>query len=161
MLPPLYDNHFLRPDASAHPLFVVGLPRSGTTMLRLMLHRHPDVAMLSETWFATRVWDCRWGFPMREQAEPFHSRLLDEFIALVSGGGRDDFPLDFVDYRSRVLAGPPHLTSFLSVLGDMWAEWERAVRWGEKSPIRLRYIEVLTAMFPRRWWSTSCAISAT
>lgn len=33
------------------PVFVVGAPRSGTTLLRNMLNRHPRVAILFETQF--------------------------------------------------------------------------------------------------------------
>jgi hypothetical protein len=148
VLPPLYDSHFFRPDTVAHPIFVVGLPRSGTTMLRLMLHQHPDVAVLSETWFGPRVWDRRWGFPVRQASEPFLPRLLDDFIHLLETGGREDFPLDLADYRQRVLDGPAHLNRLLSVLGDAWAAREGASRWGEKSPVHLRHMPVLSAMFP-------------
>jgi hypothetical protein len=148
VLPPLYDSHFFSPDTAARPIFVVGLPRSGTTMLRLMLHRHPDVAVLSETWFGPRVWDRRWGFPAREAPEPFLPRLVDDFIRLLKSGGREDFPLDLSDYRQRVLNGPAHLNRLLSVLGDSWAAREGASRWGEKSPVHLRYMSVLAAMFP-------------
>jgi hypothetical protein len=148
VLPPLYDTHFFRPDVQARPIFVVGLPRSGTTMLRLMLHRHPDVAVLSETWFGPRVWDRRWGFPAREAKKLFLPRLLDDFLRLLQSGDRADFPHDLSDYRQRVLDGPPHLNRFLSVLGECWAAREGASRWGEKSPVHLRYISTLAAMFP-------------
>lgn len=148
MLPPLYHSHFFHPDANARPIFVVGLPRSGTTMLRLMLHRHPQVAVLSETWFGPRVWDRRWGFPARHDLEPFFPRLLDDFIRLLETGGREDFPLDLAGYRRQVLEGPAHLNRLLSVLGDSWAASEEASRWGEKSPVHLRYMPTLAAMFP-------------
>ena len=35
--------------------FVVGAPRSGTTMLRLMLDAHPDLAIPPETYFITKA----------------------------------------------------------------------------------------------------------
>ncbi|HUR06227.1 MAG TPA: sulfotransferase, partial [Nonomuraea sp.] len=36
---------------SDRPIFVVGCPRSGTTMLQLMLHSHPRIAVAPETRF--------------------------------------------------------------------------------------------------------------
>ena len=35
--------------------FVVGVPRSGTTLLRLMLDAHPDVAIPAETGFLLSI----------------------------------------------------------------------------------------------------------
>jgi hypothetical protein len=148
VLAPLHDSHFYRPDTTSQPVFVVGLPRCGTTMLRLMLHRHPSLAVLSETWFATRVWERRWAFPMREPKDPFRMWLLEDIVRLLQGGGRQDFPLDFQRYPQRFLAGPPSLSRYLSALGEVWAEQEQAERWGEKTPAHLRYMSVLSRMFP-------------
>lgn len=36
------------PDAAASPVFVVGFPRSGTTLLETMLDAHPDLACMDE-----------------------------------------------------------------------------------------------------------------
>ena len=42
------------------PIFVVGCPRSGTTMLQLMLHAHPRIAIPPETRFLlTAYWERR------------------------------------------------------------------------------------------------------
>lgn len=42
--PPCPDGHATRPN----PVFIVGLPRSGTTLVETMLERHPDVTALGE-----------------------------------------------------------------------------------------------------------------
>ena len=145
-VPPQHDHHFFQPHPDERPVFVVGLGRSGTTMLRLMLHRGPDLAMLSETWFGPRVWDRRWAFPMVNPVEPFRSRLLDVFVELL--GKHDDFPIDMDDYRRRVEAVPADLAQFLLQLGRLWAEREDKPRWGEKTPVHLDHVEVLGRMFP-------------
>ena len=144
--PPQHDHHFFAPRPDERPVFVVGIGRSGTTMLRLMLHRAPELAMLSETWFGPRVWDRRWSFPMVDPVEPFRTRLLDLFVDLLHK--HDDFPLDFDAYRRRVLDGPADLARFLSELGRVWATREGASRWGEKTPPHLYYVDVLGRMFP-------------
>lgn len=144
--PPLYDHHFFTPQPEIDPTFIVGMGRSGTTMLRLMLHRHSELAMLSETWFFPRVWERRWSHPMREPAEPFRRRLLDTFIGLLQKN--DDFPIDFEIYRKAVQGGDASLARFLSELGSLWAERENANRWGEKTPIHIEYLDVLAKMFP-------------
>lgn len=145
-VPPQFDHHFFAPHPDERPVFVVGLGRSGTTMLRLMLHRGPDLAMLSETWFGPRVWERRWSHPIVDPVEPFRSRLLDTFVELL--GKHDDFPIDFDAYRRRVLAAPADLAELLVQLGRVWAEREGKPRWGEKTPVHLDHVEVLGRMFP-------------
>jgi len=52
-------------DQSATPIFIVGLPRTGTTVLERILGNHPDVCTCGELtalaqqhqWTANRVWD--------------------------------------------------------------------------------------------------------
>ena len=145
-VPPQHDHHFFTPHPDERPVFVVGLGRSGTTMLRLMLHRGPDLAMLSETWFGPRVWERRWSHPVVDPVEPFRRRLLDVYVDLLRK--HDDFPIDFDEYRRRVLDAPADLAEFLVQLGRLWAEREDKPRWGEKTPVHLDHVEVLGRMFP-------------
>lgn len=145
---PLYDHHFFKPDNQSRPVFIVGMGRSGTTMLRLMLNRSPDLAVLSETWFATRVWERRWGFPQIDPVEPFRGRLLSSFVTLLASPERADFPLAWDEYTERVLSGPASLNRFLSVLGDMWAARDSKPRWGEKTPVHVFHMRLLHAMYP-------------
>ena len=42
-------------DAGVSPVFVVGCPRSGTTLLRLMLNAHPRLAIPPESHFIPLV----------------------------------------------------------------------------------------------------------
>lgn len=144
-VPPLHDHHFaaVQPDA---PVFVVGLGRSGTTLLRLVLHAHPELAMLSETWWGPRVWDRRWGYPMRDPVEPFRTRLVDRWVEQLASG--DDFPQDLVAHRAGLLAGRADLGLFLADLGRRWAADQGARRWGEKTPVHVHHLDVLARIFP-------------
>ncbi len=45
------------PDAQPHPIFIVGLPRSGTTLVELILTAAPDVASCGELSVAGNVFD--------------------------------------------------------------------------------------------------------
>ncbi|HYJ77354.1 MAG TPA: sulfotransferase, partial [Actinomycetes bacterium] len=42
--------------SSDRPVFVVGCPRSGTTLLSLMIHAHPRIAMPPESRFLISTW---------------------------------------------------------------------------------------------------------
>ena len=53
---------------SDRPIFVIGCPRSGTTMLQLMLHSHPRIAVPPETRFLVPGYYRRFFFgDLREQ----------------------------------------------------------------------------------------------
>lgn len=146
---PMYDHHFFRPDETCRPVFIVGDARSGTTMLRLMLNRSPSIAVLSETWFATRVWERRWAFPpSTADGHFFFGRMVDSFIRLLNKIP-DEFPLDLDRYRDNLSRGPRHLNRLLAELGSLLAKEEGKDRWGEKTPIHVEYIPLLSSMFPK------------
>src|SRR3954466_16294700 len=44
------------------PIFIVGCPRSGTTMLQLMVHAHPRIAIPPETRFLMAAYDALRSF---------------------------------------------------------------------------------------------------
>ena len=41
------------------PIFVVGAPRTGTTLLKEVLNRHPQIHLFDEVHFFERIWDDR------------------------------------------------------------------------------------------------------
>jgi hypothetical protein len=65
-----------QPGAAPAP-FVVGVSRSGTTLLRLMLDAHPELAIPAET------------------------RFLPELFAMVEGGARPDAVTAFLTGHDR------------------------------------------------------------
>ncbi|MEA2486305.1 MAG: hypothetical protein QOD46_1416 [Actinomycetota bacterium] len=149
MTAPRSDEHFFRPDHDSEPVFIVGMGRSGTTMLRLMLHRHPDLAVLSETSFGALVWERRWGFPMVDPIEPYQTRLLNSFVRRLHSEDMEDLQIDWGEYRRKVLAGPNSLNRFLRILGEMWAQELGKTRWAEKTPTHVHYLPVFRKMWPK------------
>ncbi|MEA2506374.1 MAG: hypothetical protein QOH48_992 [Actinomycetota bacterium] len=146
---PRSDEHFFRPDHDSDPVFIVGMGRSGTTMLRLLLHRHRDLAVLSETSFGAFVWERRCGFPMVDPIEPYRTRLLNSFVRRLHSEDMEDLQLDWGEYRRKVLAGPNSLNRFLRILGEMWAQELGKTRWGEKTPTHVHYLPTFHKMWPK------------
>lgn len=105
--------------------FVVGVPRSGTTLLRLMLDAHPELTIPPETHFIPAVIRaCRRGAPADEVAEAItgHRRWAD-------------FGLDEVDLRSRLAALAPLETGpAIRAFYELYAEQQGKPRWGDKTP---------------------------
>ena len=126
--------------------FVVGAPRSGTTMLRLMLDAHPDLAIPPETYFITKAAK-RWYRPRRA----FRDRdPVEVYLETVTGHKRwPDFHLDPDAFRERVRrAHPETLGEAVRTFYEMYAEKVGKPRWGDKTPFYVRTMEVVQEVLP-------------
>src|SRR5689334_9016245 len=105
--------------ASDRPIFVVGAPRSGTTMLQLMLHAHARIAIPPETRFLMRAYEDRksWG----DLADPANRRRLATWIVEGNGTKFGDLGLDADEVREEIVAGPPTLGSAMGIVFRAYA----------------------------------------
>ncbi len=105
--------------------FIVGVTRSGTTLLRLMLDAHPDLAIPPETHFVMDV--IRAGKKNRD-VQAFHE-------AFVENRRWDDFDLDSGELLKRLKRLEPlDARGALRCFYDMYAERMGKSRWGDKTP---------------------------
>jgi hypothetical protein len=103
--------------------FVVGVGRSGTTLLRLMLDAHPQLAIPAETHFVPDL--------LEREGE---CRLADELVdTIVAARTWDDFGLDADELRAKA-AGARGAGEVLRVFYRLCAEREGKPRWGDKTP---------------------------
>ncbi len=132
----------------AGPIFVVGAPRTGTTLTRNILNRHPDVHLYNEIHFCERVHDRLNG---QGELDPAHlDQALDYLLEhaeewLDSGGARQDrrAPL-----REAVLARGPTYANLLQTFLEMDARHHGKSIWGDSSPQDILYLELLKSWFP-------------
>lgn len=120
--------------------FVVGASRSGTTLLRLMLDAHPDLAIPPETHFVQRLVrkQRRWPDP----AAGFVASLVD-------GDEWPEFGLDPEALRRRVAALEPFdLGNALRVFYALYAEQFGKTRWGDKTPGYLNQMTTIQSLLP-------------
>jgi hypothetical protein len=106
------------------PFFILGAQGSGSTLLRLMLDAHPNLAVPPETGFLRLVMAHDW-VPFWEFGDRWHRRL-----------GLTD------DDRDRRLA------EFYGGLFDDYAKAHGAHRWGEKTPYHVWHIDEARRLFP-------------
>ena len=126
-----------------HPIFVVGMPRSGTTLLSAMLDAHSQIAISPETHFYTRC---------RPSAASPGARLEETWIRLLQQPGVQD--LGFGDEalrrvwdeaRERPAAAPRDV---LRALLSAYADRADAAAWGEKTPDHLAHVPAILNDFP-------------
>lgn len=133
------------------PFFIVGANRSGTTLLRLMLGAHPRLAVPDELiYFHHRV---AGASPRDWRAPGLSSSAYHEFVHQWLMRRADALPgltesdlaalVDTIaQHPSRDLREPYRATA------EAWTERQGKVRWGEKTPGNLFYVDVLFDMFP-------------
>jgi glycosyltransferase involved in cell wall biosynthesis len=105
--------------------FIVGMGRSGTTLLRLMLDAHPDLAIPPETHFIpSAIKACR------KSPEPREAFLQ----ALTSYPMWEDHHIDIKLLRQKITAIEPFdLGDALRTFYRLYAERFNKPRWGDKS----------------------------
>ena len=105
--------------------FVVGVGRSGTTLLRLMLDAHPELAIPAETHFVPELLE-------RERECRVPGELVDVIVAARTWG---DFGLDERAFRDAVEAARALTAAeVLRIFYGLCAQREDKPRWGDKTP---------------------------
>lgn len=128
------------------PIFVLGCPRSGTTLLQLMLHAHPRIAVPPETRFLLPVYQSRNDFgDLRE--EP-NRRALAEAIVERRQTRFYELGLDAKEVADEIVAGPPTVGTAFGTVFRAYARRFGKVRWGDKRPGYYQHVPVLTRLFP-------------
>jgi len=112
------------PRAASGPIFVVGGMGSGTTLLRLMLDSHPNIAITPETGFA-------------------RAYLANKHIPFWRFGGGWYRQLGITDEEMD-----KRLHGFYDGLFTDYARGQGKQRWGEKTPNHVWHMDRLATLFP-------------
>lgn len=126
------------------PLFLVGCPRSGTTLLQQMLDSHPAVAIAPETFFIERFWLRRDHYGELTNDSKFH-RLIEDIISLPEFG---EMELNPDDFREAVWQSKRDYPTVFQLLLEQFARLRSVRIVGEKTPKHLLHMETLQHFFP-------------
>ena len=136
---------------STAPVFVVGGPRSGTTLLSAMLAAHSAFDCGPETHFLSR-----WSRLAQSERE----RILDPadwperataYVCSLSLGKKPIYPmfgLEREEVRAWMAVRPPSLATILESLTAQRAGRNGAPRWVEKTPRHLEVPELIVETWP-------------
>jgi len=119
--------------------FVVGLTRSGTTLLRMMLDAHRDLAIPPETHFVPDVIKA-----VRAEAGP--DAVLEAFTANRTW---NDFGITAEEMRERIdAAGAGDAAAVLRAFFTAYAERQGKSRWGDKTPAYMLSVQRIGRTLP-------------
>lgn len=129
---------------SAAPFFLLGAARSGTTLLRLVLDRHPRLSIPPESHFLLPLLE---RFPIDRPLDTAEARLAADLIA----GHRRfaDWPVDAAKLRAAFSAlAPCPLAALVDRVFRLAIAPTGKPRWGDKTPAYTPYWRHLAALFP-------------
>lgn len=131
---------------SDRPIFVVGCPRSGTTLFRTMLSAHRSIAIPPETrylmnmyWRRGQLGDLR----QREMRVKLASAIVDDPETRFRVLG-----LDGEQVKAEIVDGPPTLGSAFGIIFRDYARLFGKPRWGDKRPAYYAFMDELDHLFP-------------
>ena len=117
--------------------FVVGVGRSGTTLLRLMLDAHPELAIPPESHF----------IPQLIQATAHRQLTAEEAVEVIASVRQwGDFGFTRAELVDRLAPLEPlHAAAATRGFFDGYAERHGKRRWGDKTPIYVEHIPEIAA----------------
>ena len=129
------------------PIFIIGSPRSGTTLLRLMITSHRNIVVPPECGFA--VW---WKTKYENWNAAEHLTRLEEFITDFKQSKKiETWNLDYEAMSQFLLAQhPASYAELVSLIYTFYASARKPAfeRWGDKNNFYLNHIAALDSMFP-------------
>jgi Sulfotransferase family len=132
--------------AAGPPFFIVGAARSGTTLLRFMLDRHPDVAIPGESHFIAPMWARRRRYGRDDRIEDREAWLRD--LLTLGTFRRWGLPVEAVRHELDPIDAP----TFAQAIEAVFVACARSggkTRWGDKTPDNVEHISLLARIFPK------------
>jgi hypothetical protein len=122
--------------AGASPILVLGVRRSGTTLLRVMLDRNSQIAIPDESYFVPQL-AARHRGPVDVEA---FVEDLERIGTLLDGVDPDRV-------RERLSDGMPPGSAIAAIFETYAADHGKS-RWGDKTPMYMQYLPLLERLFP-------------
>jgi len=136
--------NLIRRKAAAPMPVIVGSPRSGTTLLRLILDAHPDLAIPPETGFLLL------GSRLSGRGGAARDGFFDAVTSYPSEAPAwADFHIPAGEFRDRLTELRPFSAAEgFRLFYRMYAERFGKTRWGDKTPIYCRHLRALQKLLP-------------
>ena len=135
------EEHLARGQSSAPAPFVVGVGRSGTTLLRLILDAHPQLSLPPETGFL---------IPFLARGHGAMPGSREELLATVTGFHTwPDFGITTGEYeRGLARIEPYDPAEGVRLFYRLYAARHGKALWGDKTPAYGPYLEGLHRLLP-------------
>ena len=121
----------------SRPLILLGVSRSGTTLLRVILDRSPGVAIPDESFFIPLL--------VRRHGRTIDADSFLDDVARIPT--ICEWGVSVADVAGRVRSGMP-TGEAIAAIYETYADAAGKPRWGDKTPMYMRHLELLERLFP-------------
>lgn len=131
------------------PIFIFGNPRSGTTLLRLMVNAHPEIVVAPECGFAQWLHEDFKGWKEKNVEDEI---ILQDFIdKLFASRKFDTWGLDEKMVAENVISLRPK--NYAQLVSSIYFTYAKSksnsfTRWGDKNNYYIDHIELIFELFP-------------
>lgn len=132
-------------NSPVNPVFIVGAPRSGTSLLRVLLNRHPAFGLCDETYFFYYVYHRQNIFGDLQNLQ--NRRVLIERYSETRRIRGLDVDLDAL--KQHLLEEATDYQNFFIALLKFFAQTKGKKRYGEKTPHHAFEAETLCRIYPQ------------
>jgi len=126
------------------PFFIVSAPRSGSTLLRLILDAHPQLAVPPPGWLFDLVFPYLYSYGDLADRQNLLS-LAEDILSAPTVG---KWPVKLSAEALADAAETPSFAGLYAALHRAYAQSERKQRWGEKTPRNTFWMDEIRALFP-------------
>jgi len=139
------DNTFLG------PLFIVGMPRSGTKLLRMLLNNHSKIAIPSYETEILPYWVSRWeefgNLSNFNLFKIFYNRTQKEAFFYFLKQNNENVPSATEWYNA--CGGKWSVSEVFEALVRLVTNSDNGIIWGDKSPSYITHIPLLKKLYPQ------------
>jgi len=127
------------------PIFIIGNPRSGTTLLRLMLSSHKNIVIAPESGFSV------WFYPTYKDWNPKQVSRKDDLIDKILKSRKfDTWGISELDVVKEInYKNPQNYVEFVSCIYELYAKKMKKEfkRWGDKNGFYVKCPETIKELF--------------
>ena len=125
-------------------VFIVGCPRSGTSLLQRIVNAHPQIPITPETHWIPRLFEKRKGLTLEDMVTTeLISRLLEQARFTRLGIGREEL-------LAMIAGGRPiSYSSLVTAIFDSYGDAQGKALVGDKTPGYVRRMNTLHALWPQ------------
>ncbi len=134
--------------STGEPIFIVGAPRSGTTLLAALLAGHSGIACGPETQFFNKLERADLEAAARDQRWPARAAELISLLTLAGQRVIDLFEIDDAELQADLAARRPAVASMLEALTGTVADRAGKRRWAEKTPNHILHLDSIRSAWP-------------
>ena len=135
-------------NISNKPIFIVGCERSGTTVIRLILHTHPNIAIPPQTKILKKLYKRRFIF--RDLSKKQNRSRIAEYV-LTNYDKKTklvDLGVDPQSIHQKIQSSGNSIGAIGAIIFQEYAKKHHKLRWGDKRPYYIKYLRQLLQLFP-------------